>query len=110
MQPAIHIGSEVTLSLTVHFGPTGFERYYVLSDDRGAVAWSPFSSMLLYAYHLEAREAGACRALTKEIPEGDDCHNVLRDEYFRRYAAERRVARTARSQLDDLNLEELGLL
>lgn len=98
----------VTLSLTVTFGDTGFEQHYVLADPAGPVAWSPYSSMLLYAFHLERREPGACRAITVGMERVADCHNALRDEYFRRYAAERRVARSV--QHDTLNLEELGLL
>lgn len=103
-------GEAVTLSLTVAFGPTGFDSGYVLSDTLGPIASSPYSSMLLYAFHLERREPGACRKLTHGI-EGDH-YNILRDEYFRLYAAERRVARTARSAPAEpkLNLEELGLL
>lgn len=100
---------QVTLSLTVTFGPTGFEQLYELSDTLGPVAASPYSSMLLYAFHLERREPGACRHLTHGI-EGDH-HNILRDEYFRRYAEERRVARQARSAPEPtIDLEGMGLL
>jgi hypothetical protein len=98
----------VTLSLTVTFGPGGFEQDYVLADAEGIVARGTTSSFLLYAFHLEKFEPGLLRKMAlAAIP---DAHNALRDEYFRRYGDERRVARSARANINTVNLGELGLL
>jgi len=100
------VSPSVTFSLTIEFSPTGHEQTYVLADALGEVARSPYSSMLGYAYMIEAREPGGVRRLAAS----GDAHNALRDEYFRRYAEERRVARSARADINTVNLGELGLL
>lgn len=101
----------VTLSLTITHRD-GFARRYELSDEEGIVAWSEFGSMLIYAFALEALGEGMLRAITQVAMVCEkDCHDLLRDEYFARFAEYRRVAQQARgAETSTVNLEDLGLL
>ena len=91
----------ITFSLTIRYEGRK-EAEYVIHDAEGVIARSPYQSIVLYVYGLEAeygpgtaRAARATPLSPKNAGAGRPDFEFFRDEYFARYDQRRAAKRAA---------------